>query len=45
MDYLNLDSKEQVLKLLEREMQEAAEKLDFEKATELRDRIYELEGL
>ncbi len=45
LDYLDLDSKEKVLKLLKREMQEAAEKLDFEKAAQLRDRIFELEGL
>jgi excinuclease ABC subunit B len=44
-DYLELDSKEKVLDLLKKEMLEAAESLDFEKAAELRDRIFELEGL
>jgi excinuclease ABC subunit B len=44
-DYLDLDSKEKVLDLLKKEMLEAAENLDFEKAAELRDRIFELEGL
>ena len=45
MDYLNLDSKEKVIDLLEKEMKEAAKKLEFEKAAELRDRIYELKKL
>jgi excinuclease ABC subunit B len=42
-DYLDLDSKEKVIDLLKKEMQRAAEKLDFERAAELRDRIFELE--
>jgi len=41
-DYFNLDSKDKVISLLEREMKEAAENLEFEKAAELRDRILEL---
>jgi len=44
-DYLDLSSKEKVIKLLEKEMKEAAEKLDFETAMEIRDRIIELKGL
>ncbi|MBN2461217.1 MAG: excinuclease ABC subunit UvrB [Candidatus Cloacimonetes bacterium] len=45
MDYLDLDSREKVISLLKREMQEAAQRLDFEKAAEIRDRIFELEDL
>lgn len=44
-DYLNLDSKEKVINLLKEEMHEAAKELEFEKAAELRDRIYELDKL
>ncbi len=44
-DYLDLNSMEKVIKLLEKEMREAAEKLDFESAMEIRDRIFELKGL
>ncbi|KQC06339.1 MAG: excinuclease ABC subunit B [Candidatus Cloacimonas sp. SDB] len=44
-DYLDLDSKEKVISLLEREMKEAADNLEFEKAAELRDRILEIKGL
>ena len=44
-DYLDLSSKEKVIKLLEKEMKEAAEKLDFETAMEIRDRIFELKEL
>ncbi|HHV36547.1 MAG TPA: excinuclease ABC subunit UvrB [Candidatus Cloacimonetes bacterium] len=42
--YLELDSIEKVLKLLHKEMQKAASELDFERAAELRDRIWELES-
>ncbi len=45
IDYLNLDSKEKVLNLLEIEMIEAAKKLDFEKAAEIRDRIFDFKNL
>ena len=45
MDYLNLDSKEQIIKLLQREMKEASNNLEFEKAAEIRDRIFELKEL
>ncbi len=45
MDYLELDSKEKVMELLEKEMKEAAGNLEFEKAAELRDRIFELKNL
>jgi excinuclease ABC subunit B len=43
--YLELESKEQVLDLLKREMLDAAEQLDFERAAELRDRIMELQEI
>ncbi len=42
MEYLELDSKEKVIELLEKEMMEAAGSLNFERAVELRDRIFEL---
>ena len=42
--YLELDSIDKVLKLLNKEMQKAAAELDFERAAELRDRIWELES-
>lgn len=45
MDYLELDSKDKVIKLLEKEMYEASKNLEFEKAAELRDRIFELKEL
>ena len=45
MKYLNLDSKEKVIELLEKEMIEASDKLDFERAAELRDRLFELKNL
>ena len=45
MEYLNLDSKEQIMKLLQREMKEASNNLAFEKAAEIRDRIFELKEL
>ena len=37
-------TKEEYLKILEREMAEAAESLDFEKAALLRDQIFELKA-
>ncbi|MCK4312052.1 MAG: UvrB/UvrC motif-containing protein, partial [Candidatus Cloacimonetes bacterium] len=45
MEYLELDSKEKVVELLEKEMKEASDNLEFEKAAELRDRIFELKEL
>jgi excinuclease ABC subunit B len=42
MEYLELDSKEKILELLSKEMNKAAASLDFERAAELRDRIWEL---
>ncbi|MCF7792962.1 MAG: excinuclease ABC subunit UvrB [Candidatus Cloacimonetes bacterium] len=45
MDYLDLDSKEKVIQLLEKEMFEASKNLEFEKAAELRDRIFELKEI
>ena len=42
MEYLELDSREKVIELLEKEMKEASDNLEFEKAAELRDRIFEL---
>ncbi|MCF7857968.1 MAG: excinuclease ABC subunit UvrB [Candidatus Cloacimonetes bacterium] len=44
-EYLELDSIEDVVELLTKEMNEAAENLDFERAAELRDRIFELQDL
>jgi len=44
-EYLDLDSKEKIVNLLRKEMQLAARNLDFEKAADLRDRIYELENV
>jgi len=43
MEYLELDNKEKILELLTKEMNRAAAKLDFERAAELRDRIWELQ--
>ncbi len=45
MEYLDLDNKEKIIELLQREMRKAAVKLDFEKAAELRDRILELQNV
>ncbi|OQX71833.1 MAG: hypothetical protein B6D62_01365 [Candidatus Cloacimonas sp. 4484_275] len=45
LEYLSLDSKEKVIDLLKKEMQKAADNLEFEKAAEIRDRIFELEGI
>jgi len=43
-DYLDLDSVNKVIDLLKREMQKAAANLDFERAAELRDRIWEMQN-
>ncbi len=43
-EYLELDSKEKVLELLQKEMRRAAFDLDFERAAELRDRIWEMQN-
>jgi len=43
-DYLELDSMNKVVELLQKEMQKAASNLDFERAAELRDRIWELKN-
>jgi len=43
-EYLDLDSVSKVLELLKKEMQKAAANLDFERAAELRDRIWELQN-
>ncbi|MDD3235422.1 MAG: excinuclease ABC subunit UvrB [Candidatus Cloacimonetes bacterium] len=42
MEYLDLDSKEKVIELLTKEMNKAATSLDFERAADLRDRIWEM---
>lgn len=42
MEYLELDSKEKIIELITKEMNKAAANLDFERAAELRDRIWEL---
>ena len=42
MEYLDLDSKEKVIELLTKEMNKAATNLDFERAADLRDRIWEM---
>jgi excinuclease ABC subunit B len=44
-EYLELDSIESIIELLEKEMHEASENLNFEKAAQLRDRIFELKEL
>lgn len=41
--YLEIDNRDKLLELLRREMNRAAQKLDFERAAELRDRILEME--
>lgn len=43
-EYLELDSVNKVLELLKKEMNKAAANLDFERAAELRDRIWELQN-
>ncbi|HPR18393.1 MAG TPA: excinuclease ABC subunit UvrB [Candidatus Cloacimonadota bacterium] len=45
LDYLELDSREKVIELLEKEMLKASENLEFERAAELRDRIFELKEI
>ena len=42
-EYFKLESKEQIIQLLRKEMKNAAEELQFEKAADIRDRIIELE--
>jgi len=44
-EYLLMDSKEEIIALLKKDMKKAAEGLDFELAAELRDRIAELAGM
>jgi len=44
-EYLELDSKEKIIELLEKEMMEASKQLKFEQAAELRDRIFELKEM
>jgi excinuclease ABC subunit B len=41
---LELDTRDKIVAMLKKEMKKAAEKLDFERAADLRDRILELEG-
>ena len=41
---LTRSEKEQYIKEIEKEMRKAAKELDFEKATELRDILFELRG-
>ncbi len=41
-EYLELDSKDKIIELLSKEMNKAAANLNFERAAELRDRIWEL---
>jgi len=43
MQYLELDNKDKIIELLTKEMNKAATNLDFERAAEIRDRIWELE--
>jgi excinuclease ABC subunit B len=43
--YLKLESKEEIIELLKKEMKVAAEQLRFEDAAEIRDRLMELESL
>ncbi|MBP7310314.1 MAG: excinuclease ABC subunit UvrB [Candidatus Cloacimonetes bacterium] len=43
MEYLELDNKDKIIELLTKEMNRAAAKLDFERAAELRDRIWEMQ--
>ncbi|MDD3050925.1 MAG: excinuclease ABC subunit UvrB [Candidatus Cloacimonetes bacterium] len=42
-DYLKLDNTEKIINVLKKEMKSAVQKLDFEKAAEIRDRIFELQ--
>jgi excinuclease ABC subunit B len=41
---MNKKDKEKTIKQLEKDMQEAAKQLDFEKAAEIRDLIFELKA-
>jgi excinuclease ABC subunit B len=41
---LELDTRDKIVAMLKKEMKKSAEKLDFERAADLRDRIIELEG-
>jgi excinuclease ABC subunit B len=43
-EYLELDSVNKVIELLQKEMKKAAANLDFERAAELRDRIWEIQN-
>jgi excinuclease ABC subunit B len=43
-EYLELDSMNKIVELLQKEMQKAAANLEFERAAELRDRIWELQN-
>jgi len=43
MQYLELDNKDKIIELLTKEMDKAATNLDFERAAEIRDRIWELQ--
>ncbi|MDD4308788.1 MAG: helicase-related protein, partial [Candidatus Cloacimonetes bacterium] len=44
IEYLELDSKEKIISLITKEMNKAAANLDFERAAELRDRIWEMKS-
>jgi excinuclease ABC subunit B len=44
-EFLDLTSRKKIRKLLEKEMREAAAALDFERAAELRDRLFELDDI
>lgn len=43
-EYFKLESKDQIIELLKKEMKKAAEELRFEEAADLRDRIFEMEN-
>lgn len=43
-EYLELDSLNSVIELMQKEMKKAASNLEFERAAELRDRIWELKN-
>ncbi|MCB5254197.1 MAG: excinuclease ABC subunit UvrB [Candidatus Cloacimonetes bacterium] len=43
-EYLELDSMNKIIELLQKEMKKAAANLDFERAAELRDRIWEMQN-
>ena len=42
-DYIKIDSKEEMIALLKKDMRKAANELNYELAAEIRDRIMELE--